>query len=383
MNVLMLTPDYPPNIYCGIGSHVFQLVNGLAKKCESITILVIRTHIYISNQYIEESHGNIRIIQYNAMQLESQNSTKLGRLLKNNLNVLDSIDEVISNKNFDIIHVHEVYPSIVYNHLLNKYDLPSVATIHAMTSDSTTLIDAFRRYLRIKPEVVITVSNALKKACISRYGNEDYYPEIKVIPNGVTIGDQKVKIEKEEMILFCGRLIEIKGCDILIKAFGEMVKKKQFVNYTLHIIGDGPEKQNLLKLTDNLSLSKYIVFHGYLENEEVRHFMRRAKCLVMPSKYEGFPVTALEAMAENCCVICSDVGGLPELVQHGYNGVVVSSNTELEFAEKMESLLESRELCAELCDNAYKTAVNYEWENIAKQMFDTYKIAMELYLRKQ
>ncbi|WP_312432554.1 glycosyltransferase family 4 protein [Lacrimispora sp.] len=376
MNILILTPDYPPNIHCGIGAHVYHLVNNLSGLCDQITVVVLRTHYITASEYVEEIQGNIRIIQFKELEHNTKIYSKVERVIYNNLKALDSIPDILTGYEYDLVHIHEVYPCIIYDHIQRVLKLPAVSTIHAMTSGADTIIDAFRRYLRISPRAVITVSNALKNACIQRYGAEVSFPEIQVISNGISMNKNVHCIDKEYIIVFCGRLVSVKGCDTLLKAFAELRKSSRFSQFFLHIIGEGEEKGNLQSLVKQLQIDSHVIFEGHLHNEKVREIMGRARFLVMPSLYEGCPITVLEAMAEGTCVICTDVGGLPELVVDGYNGLIVPVNDVLSLKNKMEYLLESETICEDLSKNAFETAKKYQWEEIAIQVFNIYQKAI-------
>lgn len=110
--------------------------------------------------------------------------------------------------------------------------------------------------------------------------------------------------------VFLGRLVSQKGCEILIKACSNL--KRQF---TLNIIGEGPEKLKLQKLVHNLGLEQNIKFVGILEGEQLARMLNRHQVMVIPSVgSEGFGIVALEGMACGCKIIASDAGGLPEAV---------------------------------------------------------------------
>lgn len=135
--------------------------------------------------------------------------------------------------------------------------------------------------------------------------------EIKIIPNGIDFVEiEKIRASEEETdIIFAGRLIKEKNVDFLIKAVN--LVKKEISNIKCMIIGDGPVRENLVKLSHNLGLEDNIEFTGFLEDhDEVISYMKSSKVFVLPSIREGFGIIALEANA----------GGLPVVtVNHKRN----------------------------------------------------------------
>lgn len=141
-------------------------------------------------------------------------------------------------------------------------------------------------------------------------------PKIVVKPNFMAPKEKMPKInEKENYILFVGRISKEKGVDILISAWEKILDKQ---GNKLLIVGDGPEKK---LLEEQYNQHKDIEFLGKLDEDQVLTFMKRAKYLVVPSIwYEGFPMTIIEAFSVGTPVIASNIGSLQEVVVHGQNG---------------------------------------------------------------
>src|SRR5439155_17292393 len=111
-------------------------------------------------------------------------------------------------------------------------------------------------------------------------------------------------------LVFLGRLVSDKGCDLLIQSLGRLAE--QGLRPSLTVIGDGPERSRLQNLAKSLNLQDQVTFAGAPTSEEVARLLRQHSLLVVPSVYEeSFGVVALEGMACGCVVIGSDGGGLP------------------------------------------------------------------------
>ncbi len=141
-------------------------------------------------------------------------------------------------------------------------------------------------------------------------------PSTAVIYNGYD--DCVFKEYKDEIhahdFVFLGRLVSQKGCDLLIKACGELQRP-----FRLNIIGTGPEENRLKKLSDSLGLSESVKFEGALVGEQLARALNRCRVMVVPSvRGEGFGMVVLEGLACGCKIIAADAAGLSEAVSnHG------------------------------------------------------------------
>jgi glycosyltransferase involved in cell wall biosynthesis len=144
------------------------------------------------------------------------------------------------------------------------------------------------------------------------------------------------------IILNVARLDRKKGHDILLKAC--LCLKNLKMPFECNIIGDGPERSNLLRLIGSLGLDSHVHLLGAKTNAEVLPYYQEASVFVMPSLLEALGVAAMEAMACKVPVVASRVGGVPELVEDGRTGFLVEVGHHEEFARKMALLLENTEL---------------------------------------
>lgn len=139
-------------------------------------------------------------------------------------------------------------------------------------------------------------------------------------------------------------LSPIKNIETLIRAFAEVNKK--FPELKLVVIGDGPSKESLQNLTDDLFSplrlergGELVVFTGRLPPEEVRDIVKDSYAFVLSSLSEGLPRVLLEAMALAKPVIATNVGGIPEIVRDGENGLLMEPKDIPGLAEKIEYLV--------------------------------------------
>ncbi len=142
--------------------------------------------------------------------------------------------------------------------------------------------------------------------------------KLKFVPNPAFTGECTAQRDGDYFLLI-GRLSSGKGFENVIRALAKLPHLK------IRIAGRGPDEAKLKQLAKTLQVSN-IVFLGFLNKEKLQAERRHALALVVPSVwYENAPLAALEAMAEGLVIIASRIGGLPELVIHEQNGLLVEA----------------------------------------------------------
>ncbi len=194
---------------------------------------------------------------------------------------------------------------------------------------------------------------------------------VSVILNGINI--LKIKqLKKNNDIIFFGRLIKIKGVDILIKSIKEI--HNHFKNIKIIIVGEGPEKNNLEKLARKLGLYKNIRFFGHVEDVKLHNLIKKSKICVFPSyAREGVMTTLLEAALFKSTILASDSCSNREFIRNKYNGIFFKPKNIKNLSKKIELLLSNQKLRNNLAKNCRKTVEKWTWKNQAKKIFNVYK----------
>ena len=149
-------------------------------------------------------------------------------------------------------------------------------------------------------------------------------------------------IARDRDLVFLGRLVSEKGADILIDAVAILAARGQNVSAT--IIGSGPEEGALKARAAAKQVTNRIVFTGALRGEMLARELNRHRVMVMPSRWEGLPIAAIEAFACGCIVVGANSGGLPETVNGC--GMIVPKNDPKAFADALGGLLSNPEKIA-------------------------------------
>ncbi len=168
--------------------------------------------------------------------------------------------------------------------------------------------------------------------------------------------------------LYVGRLIRRKNINAIIKALSQVYGSKKF---KLNIVGTGECKNELISLTEKLSLKAQVKFTGLLSREEVLGHMRRAECFTMISTNEVFGLVYLEAMAQGCIVIASKGGGFDGIIIDGENGFLCQPGNVEELADiYMRINVLSQQDKDSISQKAMKTASLFSDSNVAKRYLD-------------
>ena len=187
---------------------------------------------------------------------------------------------------------------------------------------------------------------------------------------------RKVKIKKKKItkLLFIGRLIHWKGCDIAIMALKEALQKNS--NLSLNIYGNGPDKKKLSVLIKNLSLDKKVKIKNFVNNKNIDKIYKSHDLLIFPSFHEATGGVILEALSNSLPVICFDRGGPSDLINKfsGYKIKINKNDNKFKLAIKMAlriNLLTSNlKLYIKHSNGAYEIAKKNTWKKIVKNFYN-------------
>lgn len=196
-----------------------------------------------------------------------------------------------------------------------------------------------------------------------------------VIPNAVNkdFGTMQYIGKREKKIVSVGRLEKQKNFELLIKAF--TLLPAELDEYTLHIFGEGNERENLTKLIQNLKLESKVFLEGNVKNIAERIY--KATLFVLASDYEGMSNALMEAMSCGLPCISTDCrgGGARALIKSGENGYLVNCNDIMELSECMKAVLSSEDIRRKLGGNAAKIneqnsyeIIYSKWESFIKRV---------------
>ena len=298
------------------------------------------------------------------------------------------------SKKADIIHTHSY--GYFQNHagwIRERFQsTPWVITPHFHPSWSMWG-GAKRKTLREFYDTVIgkgTLESADLITCVSKHERDMLVSEIgisedniKIIYNGINWSDWDVLPDKtifrkhypdisEKFVLFAGRLATNKGLSDLISAM-ELVNQN-----SVDLVITGAD-MGLGKQLEKEAAEKGVRMHrlGHIDDETYRSVLAAADMLVLPSEYEAFGIVLLEAAAAETAVIGTNVGGIPEAMSPGKNGLIVEYKDVDNLSRCITTLLEDEKMCREMGLAGRNWAKNFSWESILKDLDKEYSSIIE------
>jgi mannosylfructose-phosphate synthase len=327
----------------------------------------------------------------------------LPELAKNMIKVINE-----NNLKYDLFHGHYVDAGIVTIDVAKAFDKPAFFTTHSigawkrekMGGNPDAMEEKYKFKHRISEELrifktvtALTVTTELQKEKIEQlYGFTS--DKIVVISPGVNIhtfqpllpGEEKIDTDLPEHYIFClSRIDANKGHDFLLKAFD--IVRKEISDIDLVIGGGSPQPQKtelevfatIRKIIDERKIQDKVHLVGYIPDEKLVASYQNALLFALPSIFEPFGMTALEAMACNVPVIASKYGGIRNVIQSGKNGLLVDPKNSEEFARAMITILNDKKMAARLGQEGCKTIhKHFSWEVIAEKHIAFYKKFMDL-----
>lgn len=260
---------------------------------------------------------------------------------------------------FDVIHLREytTFQNIVVHHYAVRHSIPYVLQAHGSLPRNI----GDKRRLKWMYDIIFGYSllkDAAKTIVLNQMEVEQHIErgvpkeKIAVIPNGISISEysniqtqrrfrQKFKIpENRKIILYLGRLNKIKGLDFLLKAYAKLVKEMKVKDALLIIAGSDDGYLNEAKsLISSLRLENEVLLTGPLYGIDKLDAYSESIVVVLPSRYEAFPNTVLEAYACSKPVIASRIGSLHDLVIDGKTGFLFERGDVNELAHDLEFTL--------------------------------------------
>ncbi len=282
---------------------------------------------------------------------------------------------VINNNNLDLLHVHYAIPhaSAAYfaRQILKKTgkDIPYITTLHGT---DITLVGKDQTYAPVvtfsinESDAITAVSDNLKD---ETYRHFDIEKEIIVIPNFVDTDrfqhSNKEHFKKmlapngERILAHVSNFRKVKRVEDVVMMFEKVHKQ---LPSKLLMIGDGPERQNIEEYCRTLNICSDIRFLG--KQDQVDEILSITDLFVLPSQYESFGLSALEAMACGVPVISTNAGGLPEINVQGVTGYMSEVGDTDDMAKHAVEVLKDEDKLKQFKENAIAHARTFSRQRI-------------------
>ena len=330
VRLLFLTPLYVPCVG-GLETLVRQLVPELASRGHEVAIITSHGRESISGfEYLDD----IPVRRVDAHEVvEARDAEGILRVEMEILRFAREFDP-------DLVHSHDAGPVLwMYRRAARREHRPLVVTLHnVMTRKFASVLAVLAKMLR-DADWVTGVSQAVVDDVLGY--ERSVASRMSVITNGIVppVLDGSLVPHGPARLLCMGRLDEQKGFDLAITALA--LVRRRHPNVRLVIVGDGPERSRLIATACGLGVDDSVDFLGTVSRSRVATLFRECTAVVMPSRFEGLPLVALEAAWAGRPVVAADAPGLSEVVVPGETGLMVPPEDPHALADAIVRLLDA------------------------------------------
>ncbi len=288
------------------------------------------------------------------------------------------IKEILEREKFDICHLHEPLMPMLCTTVLRLAQTPTVGTFHASggrpwynigTPLGKLILKKWMRKLDCKIAVSTTALNYVYK----------HFPgEYHIIPNGIDAKHFCPDVtpidefnDGRMNILFVGRMEKRKGLNYLIEAYKHV--KRDFPDSRLIAVGPGTRLRRKYERQVARNGLKDVNFIGYASYHDLARYYKTADVVCVPATgWESFGIVLLEAMAVGKPLVASDIEGYASVATHGTQGLLVPPKNPEQLAEALLAIMADKSLQQKMGDKGRLTALQYDWEHIARRVLERY-----------
>ena len=379
MKILVATTSFPRYPGDNRSPFLLSLAENLVKQGHSVQVAAL----HVPGVKAEETYSNVKIkrLRYAPERWEVLQETRAGipgSLQKNKFAIVLlalyilrlSVYILRHAHRFDMIHANWTAAALaaVWTKPLHRKKV--VTTLHGSDlrlGSRKGLLSRLTHYVLQHSDKVISVSRYLDNQ-VAKMGIED--ARRVVISNGIDPVNISGEQAQSKQIIYIGSFTENKRVADLLDAFAQL--KKRHPDFSLMLVGEGPEERALRAVADKLGLDTAQIFAGVLPHDLALDQIARSFCLVLPSVHEGFGIVLLEAMARGVPCVGAESGSIRELLADG-RGVLFEPCNPSALAASIETLITDKELCSSIREAGLRKAANYSWHEIAYQVAAVYR----------
>lgn len=380
MHILQVTPRFSPAIG-GMEEHVCRISQELARRGHAITVIT-------SN----EADGKICLLQNeNIDGIQVYRFPLFMPSVFRELWFIPEILKTLEELRCDIVHVHgyrclSSFEAVYVSHVR---DVPSVLTPHGIypprsfiNGFAKSFFDKFSGRLLLDFSDRIIALSEHNRRLLSKMGASEN--KVVIVPNGVNVEEyaclRRSKRILDELnsdgpiLLYVGRIDWNKQVDKIVEALPAILK--DFPSAKLVVVG--PDYANcvneLLDISRNLKVDGSLVITGLVPRQRLLEFYSVADVFLLPSLYEGFGLSMLEAMSSKIPVIASPSGGPGDILNHRTHAWLLKETTANEISRSVHTVLTDRPLRDRLVENSFELVkTKYTWKSVVDKLERVYE----------
>lgn len=364
MNVLVCIPCL---LTGGTEIQTLSLVQALVMAGHDVTVACYFEHTPEMIKRYEKSGATVRL-------LSPDGSRPVG--VKNTTSLLwNGFKHIVKEIKPDIAHVQYMAPGAIPIILLRLLGIRKIiATAHTAadiySSSGLKIISFLNRYILSAFQCITERAEKSFFGSSRLFDNDtklkkhsNHFTIYNNLPSYITLRDAPRRFPDSNRLKIgvVSRLEHIKGMDMIIPAFAKI--HRDFPEIELIIVGDGSLRESMEAEASSLGLSDSVSFAGRQPQDRLQNFYDKIDILLMPSRSEGFGLTAVEGMARGCVLVAANTGGLPEVVRDGKEGYLHIPEDIKDLSDKIKDLIDDRNRMEIFSKAALQRARDFSSEN--------------------
>jgi glycosyltransferase involved in cell wall biosynthesis len=383
MRILVLNYEYPP-LGGGAGVATAALAHGLAERGVAVDVVtggIAQDAERRTTPREATSLEKLTLYRVHSHRTGIHESGMLGAA-SYLVNALPLVRRLLRTHAYDAVHVFFSLPTGALLPFLNLRGAPVIVSLrgsdvpgydpHNLTVQRAHRVLApLTRWIWRRADRVVAVCHSLGQLTAHTCPNLRY----SVVPNGVDLSlfhpPEIPRITGPKLrCLAVARLVERKGLGDLIRAFALLERGR----FELEIVGGGPDESLLADMARRLGVAQEVRFSGGLDRAAVAQRYREADLFTLPSTAEAFGNVFAEALASGLPIIGSSVGGIPDLVEHGKNGLLVPPSNPAALASAIRYLADDPQLRSDMSHrNRSKAEASLQWSAVTNRYLSIYQ----------
>lgn len=377
MRVLIINYEFPP-LGGGGGIASFDLAKEWAKKAE---VDVITSSFKGLPAF--EIADNIKIYRVRILFRKSRDAASFLSMLTYLPGAFFRGIVLFRRKRYDVINTHFAVPSGPVGYLLGKiFKTPNVLSLHGgdiydpskkMSPHKNPFFSRAVKFILNHADKIVAQSSNTRDNAVKYYNPAK---DISIIPLAFhppripEISRDDLSLNREDFILsVIGRIVKRKAIDVIIKALAGLPDSR----IKLIVMGDGPEKEALIKLAADTGVEKRVIFLGYVDDTAKYGYLKNSDLYVMTSMHEGFGIVYMEAMYCGLPIVCANNGGQVDFLKNEENAILIDVGDTDACADAILKFRKDKKLYRKCSVNNRKKIKDFYAEHVAGRYIDLFE----------